>query len=115
ARVVREYRRRREVLLAALAQRMPSSTTWTQPAGGFSLFLTLPEGLTASRLLPLALERGVAFTPGDVFFLNGHGSRSLRLSFSSLPTAEIERGVHRLPQPLPHAPPPPPPPPPPTP
>jgi 2-aminoadipate transaminase len=95
-RVVREYRRRREVLLAALARRMPAGTTWTEPTGGFSLFLTLPEGLTAGRLLPLALARGVAFTPGDAFFLGGSGTRSLRLSFSSLPTEQIERGVQRL-------------------
>lgn len=96
ARVVREYRRRRETLLAALARRMPSATTWTEPAGGFSLFLTLPDGMTAARLLPLALQRGVAFTPGDVFFLNGSGTRTLRLSFSSVPTEQIERGVQRL-------------------
>ena len=96
ARVVREYRRRREALLAALARRMPTGTTWTEPTGGFSLFLTLPEGVTASRLLPLALEHGVAFTPGDVFFLNGSGSRNLRLSFSSVATEQIERGVQRL-------------------
>jgi DNA-binding transcriptional MocR family regulator len=96
ARVVREYRRRREMLLGALARRMPASTTWTEPTGGFSLWLTLPEGITATRLLPLALERGVAFTPGDVFFLNGSGTRHLRLSFSSTPTDDIERGVQRL-------------------
>jgi GntR family transcriptional regulator/MocR family aminotransferase len=96
ARVAREYGRRREVLLGALKQRMPTGTTWTEPGGGFSLFLTLPEGLTAARLLPQALERGVAFTPGDVFFLNGSGSRALRLSFSSLPAEQIERGVQRL-------------------
>jgi 2-aminoadipate transaminase len=96
ARVAREYRRRREVLLGALAQRMPTTTTWTEPTGGFSLFLTLPESVTAARLLPLALDRGVAFTPGDVFFLNGSGSRALRLSFSSLPADKIERGVQRL-------------------
>ena len=96
ARVVREYRRRRETLLAALASRMPAGTTWTEPTGGFSLFLTLPEGMTAARLLPLALQRGVAFTAGDVFFLNGSGTRTLRLSFSSVPTQQIERGVQRL-------------------
>jgi DNA-binding transcriptional MocR family regulator len=96
ARVVREYRRRREMLLGALARRMPSTTTWTEPTGGFSLWLTLPEGITATRLLPLALERGVAFTPGDVFFLNDSGTRHLRLSFSSVPTGDIERGVQRL-------------------
>jgi 2-aminoadipate transaminase len=96
ARVVREYRRRRELLLGALARRMPPGTTWTEPGGGFSLLVTLPDGLTAARLLPLALQRGVAFTSGDAFYLNGSGTRTLRLSFSSVPTADIDRGVQRL-------------------
>jgi 2-aminoadipate transaminase len=84
------------MLLGALARRMPKGTTWTEPSGGFSLFLTLPDGLTASRLLPLAIEHGVAFTPGDAFFLNSEDTRALRLSFSSIPTEQIERGVQRL-------------------
>ena len=96
ARVVREYRRRRERLLASLGQRMPAGTTWTEPGGGFSLFLTLPDGVTAVGLLPQALEHGVAFTPGDAFFLNGDGTRALRLSFSSVPAEHIDRGVRRL-------------------
>ena len=96
ARVAREYRRRREMLLAALTRRMPKGTTWTEPTGGFSLFLTLPDGLTTSRLLPLANEHGVAFTSGDAFFLNEGETRALRLSFSSTPTEQIERGVQRL-------------------
>ena len=95
-RVAREYARRRELLLASLGQRMPAGTTWTEPGGGFSLFLTLPDGVTAVGLLPQALERGVAFTPGDAFFLNGGGTGALRLSFSSVPAEQIDRGVRRL-------------------
>ncbi len=44
----------------------------------------------------MALEHGVTFTPGDAFWLNGGESRALRLSFSSIPTEQIERGVQRL-------------------
>jgi GntR family transcriptional regulator/MocR family aminotransferase len=95
-RVVREYRRRQQTMLAALRRRMPAGTTWTEPMGGFSLLLTLPDGMTAARLLPLALQRGVAFTPGEAFFLDGSGTRSLRLSFSAVPSEQIERGVQRL-------------------
>jgi 2-aminoadipate transaminase len=52
--------------------------------------------VTAVGLLPQALERGVAFTPGDAFFLNGGGTGALRLSFSSVPAEQIDRGVRRL-------------------
>jgi GntR family transcriptional regulator/MocR family aminotransferase len=96
ARVGREYGRRRDLLVAALARRMPDGATWTEPRGGFSLLLTLPAGLRAASLLPVAIERGVAFTPGESFFVDGSGEHTLRLSFSSVPAARIDEGVRRL-------------------
>jgi 2-aminoadipate transaminase len=70
--------------------------TWTEPEGGFSLLLTLPDGLDATELLPEAVPRGVAFTPGESFFVDGAGARTLRLSFSAVPPARIDEGVRRL-------------------
>jgi 2-aminoadipate transaminase len=95
-RVTAEYARRRSALLAALRRRMPEGVTWTDPQGGFSLLLTLPPGLAATTLLPVAVERGVAFTPGPAFFLDGAGERTLRLAFSSVAAARIDEGARRL-------------------
>jgi len=95
-RVTAEYARRRALLLAALRRRMPEGVTWTEPQGGFSLLLTLPPGLTAAALSPAAAARGVAFTPGPAFFLDGGGERTLRLAFSSVAAARIDEGVRRL-------------------
>jgi GntR family transcriptional regulator/MocR family aminotransferase len=96
ARAAREYARRRALLLDALRRRMPGEVRWTEPHGGFSLLLTLPPGIGAAALLPRALERGVAFTPGSAFHADDGGEGSLRLSFSSLPAARIDEGVRRL-------------------
>jgi DNA-binding transcriptional MocR family regulator len=96
ARAAAEYGRRRGLLLASLRRRLPDGATWTEPQGGFSLLLTLPAGLDATELLPRALERGVAFTPGAAFFVDGAGQGSLRLSFSSVPASRIDEGVRRL-------------------
>ncbi len=95
-RVAAEYSRRRALLLTALRRRMPEDVTWTEPHGGFSLLLTLPAGLDAAALLPEAVARGVAFTPGEAFFVDGAGERTLRLSFSAVPPARIDEGVRRL-------------------
>jgi 2-aminoadipate transaminase len=75
---------------------MPEGVTWTEPQGGFSLLVTLPAGLDATALLPRALERGMAFTPGAAFFVDGGGSSTLRLSFSAVPADRIDEGVRRL-------------------
>ncbi len=96
ARVGREYGRRRGALLQSLSRRMPAGVTWTENEGGFSLLLTLPEGMDAGLLLERAVERGVAFTPGNAFFVDGGGERTLRLSFSALPLGQIDEGVRRL-------------------
>ena len=96
ARIRAEYGRRRTLLLDALRRRMPEGVTWTEPAGGFSLLVTLPAGLDAAALLPRALARGVAYTPGAAFFVDGAGERTLRLSFSSVAPGRIGEGVRRL-------------------
>ena len=96
ARIADEYRRRQRRLLESLARRMPRDVTWTETRGGFSLLLTLPDGLDATALLPRAVARGVAFTPGTAFFVDEGGQRTLRLAFSSVPVARIEEGVRRL-------------------
>lgn len=91
-----EYARRRAALLAALARQMPAGSTWTVPDGGFSLLVTVPEGVDTGALLPAAVERGVAYTPGAFFFVDGQGTSTLRLSFSGVPAPRIEEGVRRL-------------------
>src|SRR2546428_142487 len=83
ARVLREYARRRGALLAALGRRMPEGVRWTETQGGFSLLVELPESMDTAALLPRAVERGVAFTPGNAFFADGGGEPALRLSFSA--------------------------------
>ena len=96
ARVAAEYGQRRTLLVEALRRRMPAGVTWTEAEGGFSLLLTLPPGLDAATLLPAAIARGVAFTPGRPFFVDGGGERTLRLSFSSVSARRIDEGTRRL-------------------
>jgi 2-aminoadipate transaminase len=95
-RLLAEYERRRAALLGALGRRMPPGTMWTEPAGGFSLLLTLPDGVEAGALLTEAVARGVSFTPGGAFFIEGGGERMLRLSFSAVSADRMEEGIRRL-------------------
>jgi len=96
ARLVARYRARRDALLAALEREMPQGVSWTRPAGGFFVWLTLPQPLEAEAVLAAATERGVVFVPGTRFFAEGGGRRNLRLPFSFLPEARMEEGVRIL-------------------
>ncbi|HYE92536.1 MAG TPA: PLP-dependent aminotransferase family protein [Terriglobales bacterium] len=95
-RVAAEYEQRRTLLVESLRRRMPDGVTWTEAEGGFSLLVTLPAGMDAASLVPAATARGVAFTPGRPFFVDGGGERTLRLSFSSVSARRIDEGVRRL-------------------
>jgi 2-aminoadipate transaminase len=90
------YRERRDALLAALAQYLPPGCSWTHPAGGFYVWLTVPEGLDTKAMLPRAVTQRVAYVPGTAFYPDGLGSRQMRLSFCYPTPERIIEGVRRL-------------------
>ena len=60
------------------------------------LMLTLPAALDAAGLLKRAIQRKVAFVPGEDFHLDGQGANTLRLNFTNAGPALLEEGVRRL-------------------
>jgi 2-aminoadipate transaminase len=87
------YHQRRDVMLDALAEHMPPGTSWTRPTGGFFVWITLPEGVSAADVTPLAQQRGVGVTEGTYFFSGAGGEDKLRLSYSFNTDDEIRQGV----------------------
>lgn len=90
------YRERRDALMESLTALMPAGTTWTEPAGGFYSWLTLPAGLDATAMLPRAVSALVAYVPGTGFFVDGQGRQHLRLSYCYPQPERIKEGVRRL-------------------
>jgi 2-aminoadipate transaminase len=89
------YARKCELLLDALAANMPGDARWTTPRGGFFSWLTLP-GRDATAVAERAAEAGVAVVPGALFYPDGSGGDSMRLSFSMVDEAQIAPGIERL-------------------
>ncbi len=91
------YRRRRDLMMKALRTHMPDGVTWTEPAGGFVVWLTVPEGVNTDDLARQAMDESVAFVPGSVFYADKtQGRNNLRLAFSSVQDESIEPGVRSL-------------------
>ncbi len=90
------YQERCEALLAALTEFMPAGVSWTRPAGGFFVWLTLPEGIDTYPLLQKGIDAGVVFVPGAAFTATPGPSNKLRLAFSAVPPATLREGVKRL-------------------
>jgi len=89
------YRERRDAMLSALGEYLPS-LSWTEPDGGFFVWLTLPEQLDSKAMLPRAVKELVAYTPGTAFFADGGGRQNIRLSFCYPTPESIRTGVARL-------------------
>lgn len=96
---IKEYRRmyaeRRDAMVGALAQHLPTCS-WTTPEGGFYVWLRLPEGLDSREMMPRAVTSLVAYVPGTAFFADGQGTTHLRLSYCYPTPSRIVEGVQRL-------------------
>jgi 2-aminoadipate transaminase len=90
------YRRKCARMLAALERSMPEGTRWTRPEGGFFSWLKLPAGTDSTDLATRAVERGVGIVPGSLFFPDGRGGDTVRLSFSLVEEERIDEGIDLL-------------------
>jgi 2-aminoadipate transaminase len=90
------YRRRRDVMLDALAEHFPREAEWTHPQGGLFIWATLPDYIDTTDLLARSLDEHVAFVPGRAAFLDGRGGSSMRLNFSGVDETQIREGIRRL-------------------
>jgi 2-aminoadipate transaminase len=90
------YQEKCDTMVAALRLDPGPSLQWSDPAGGFFLWPTLPDGIDAQRMLPRAMEHGVIYVAGEAFFVDGGGNQHLRLSFSAPTNEQIREGVRRL-------------------
>jgi DNA-binding transcriptional MocR family regulator len=90
------YSRRMQTMGAALRSRLPASARFIDPAGGFFIWLSLPEGTDTLDLLAKAKSRNVEFMPGSKFSSRQGLKNCLRLSFAYYDTPELLEGVERL-------------------
>jgi 2-aminoadipate transaminase len=68
----------------------------TTPEGGMFLLATLPQGISSRAVFDAGVKQGVAVLPGMPFYVDGGGTDTIRLNFSSAPEDDIVEGMHRL-------------------
>jgi 2-aminoadipate transaminase len=85
---------RAQVLAEELRKHIPDAT-FTEPDGGYFLWVDLPEDIDVDKLFPAAMKKGVAIVKGTDFLLDG-GRHSVRLAFSATTVDQVREGVTRL-------------------
>lgn len=96
--IVREvYRKQCSAMVAAIERYFPREVSFTRPEGGMFLWCELPADMSSMRLFELALERKVAFVPGNPFYIGGEKHyRGFRMNFSCTDEQTIGEGIRRI-------------------
>ena len=90
------YKERRDVMFEMMEEMFPPEVTWSRPQGGMFLWGVLPEEMDAAEVLKRAIEKKVAFVPGEAFHPRGGGKNTMRINFSYSSPDTIREGVARL-------------------
>lgn len=90
------YAERAQVMSDALRTQLGTRIEFVQPKGGLFVWARLPQGPQGSTLAPKAIEKGVAFVPGQPFFARNPDLQTIRLSFATVGPDKIREGVARL-------------------
>ncbi|MFD1957855.1 PLP-dependent aminotransferase family protein [Paenibacillus thailandensis] len=86
-----EYKRKYELAIRCCEKWLPARRL--SGDGGLHLFAEFDPPFRTRELLAACAERGVVFTPGDIFYVDGGGQHTMRLGFSRVSDDNIERGI----------------------
>jgi DNA-binding transcriptional MocR family regulator len=94
----RVYRKRMQKALKSMQMYLnPDHIEWTQPAGGYTIWLLL-KGLDCSEdeIVNHLMDQGVAVLPGSTHFCGTSDGIYSRISIAHLDESAIEEGIRRL-------------------
>jgi DNA-binding transcriptional MocR family regulator len=90
------YRQRKVTLSNALTKHLPAAFHFTEPEGGFFIWLGFPNGIDTQIMLAKARRNNVGYLPGAKFSSRQGLKNYARLSFSYFDIPDLEEGVRRL-------------------
>jgi 2-aminoadipate transaminase len=90
------YKRRKDTMANAIHKYFPDEITWSEPRGGFYIWLKLPPNLDIMSVLKSSIEKGAVFVIGKTFDPEGKDNSHFRLAYSHTPEDKIEKGIHIL-------------------
>ena len=91
-----EYKKRLQAMSSAVRRHLAGRVYFSQPKGGFYLWLRLTGDQDTAALLTAARRNKVRFVPGSSFSATGKARSHLRLSFCYYSPEELQEGVKRL-------------------
>ena len=95
--IINLYRPKQEAMLSALERYFPDRFSSSRPEGGMFIWVEGPPGLDMVELYWKAVEKNVAFVPGQYFYSSpGEGLETMRLNFTMADEKTIDRSIKTL-------------------
>ncbi|MCD6512665.1 MAG: PLP-dependent aminotransferase family protein [Thermoplasmata archaeon] len=94
--IIDMYRKKRDLMLAAMEKYFPRECKWTKPRGGMFIWVECPEEVSTVEMFDEAVKNKVAYIQGRAFYVNGGGQNTMRLNFTNAQDEQIEEGIRRL-------------------
>ncbi len=95
------YKTQATAMVEAMKKYFPKNIKFTIPKGGMFTWVTLEEGKSSTKLFNKAIEKNVAFVPGNPFYVDTTKDvNTLRLNYTNADEKTIEEGIKRLSQAL---------------
>ncbi|MDT8862059.1 PLP-dependent aminotransferase family protein [Alkalihalobacillus sp. MEB130] len=91
--LIKVYKSRMEVMVRCLEEANIPNVHFVKPKGGMFLWLEVDDSLDMTTLLNEAVERGVAYVPGEPFYAGKAKKNTLRLNFTHSTPDKIEKGM----------------------
>lgn len=93
--MIKVYRKKRDVMLETMDAHFPKEAKWNTPQGGLFLWVEMPKKVNLTELLEEAVSRGVAYIPGSNFFTT-ETHNHMRLNYSHPSIEDIVEGIQTL-------------------
>ncbi len=92
------YKEKKETMIQAIQEYLPSTVSYTNPEGGLFTWLTFSSNIDAGMLMRerLLSEAKVAYVPGEAFFPVKGEVNHCRISYSNMSKEKIVEGIASL-------------------
>jgi 2-aminoadipate transaminase len=88
------YHSQANFMIDAMRTYFPKEVSWIEPKGGMFIWVTLPERLSAHKLLEESIKQNVLFVPGENFYVDAAGGKNaMRMNFSNPSKDDITKGI----------------------
>jgi DNA-binding transcriptional MocR family regulator len=91
----RVYAKKCQTMVASLQSQLPATITVSNPAGGFFVWLQLPDSMNAEDILKRVQDH-VTFVPSTTLYPDHNVKNGMRLAFTNPDISAIRRGCREL-------------------